>query len=124
MSPRPVYTTLSCLPLTSHGRRCNMTDDMLMCQSIALENLSRTIPLIGEDQKVVLLHSPFKGTTLFGGELAKLQKANTECASASASHLRGEVTHRGEVAVTEMIIDPPLQPQSPSHPSLAMVRPP
>ena len=28
-----------------------------------------------------LLHTPFKGTTLFGGELAKLQKANTKCAS-------------------------------------------
>ena len=34
-------------------------NDMLMLRSIALENLSRTIPLIDED----LLHAPFKGTT-------------------------------------------------------------
>ena len=50
--------------------------------SIALDNLPRTIPLIDEDQKVALLHAPFKGTFLFGGELAKLQEANTERASA------------------------------------------
>ena len=40
-----------------------MHNDMLMRRSIALENLSRTIPPIDEDQKVALLHAPFKGTT-------------------------------------------------------------
>ena len=45
----------------------------------ALENLSKTVPHIDEDQKMDLLHSPFKGTTTqFGGELAKLQKANPD----------------------------------------------
>ena len=57
-------------------------NDMLIRGSIALENLSRTISLIDEDQKVAFLHAPFKGTTLFRGELVKLQKANTERASA------------------------------------------
>ena len=56
-----------------------MTVDMLMCQSIALENLSRTIPPIGEDQRLFYFTHL---STLFGGELAKLQKANTEHASA------------------------------------------
>ena len=41
-----------------------------------------TIPPTDEDQKVALLHASFRGTTLFGGELAKMQKANTERASA------------------------------------------
>ena len=36
---------------------------------------------IDEDQKLALLHAPFKGTTLFGGELAKLQEANTKRAA-------------------------------------------
>ena len=40
--------------------------------------LRRTLPPIDEDQKLALLHAPFKGTTLFGGELAKLQEANTK----------------------------------------------
>ena len=53
-----------------------------MHRSIALDNMTRTIPPKDEDQKVPLLHARFKGTTLFGGELAKLQKANTERASA------------------------------------------
>ena len=57
-------------------------NDMLTHLSIALENLSRTIPPIDEDQKVSLRHVPFNGTTLFGGKLAKLQKVNTEHASA------------------------------------------
>ena len=43
-------------------------NDMLMRRSIALENLSRTIPPVDEDQKVALLHAPFKGTTLFRGK--------------------------------------------------------
>ena len=55
--------------------------NMLMSRSLALDNLSRTIPQIDSDQKVVLIHAPFKGTTLFKGELAKLQKANKEHAS-------------------------------------------
>ena len=55
---------------------------MLIHHSIALGNLSKTIPPIDEDQKVALLHAPFKDTTLFGGELAKLQKANMKHDSA------------------------------------------
>ena len=38
----------------------------------------RTVPPIGEDKKIDLLHSPLKGPALFGGALAKLQKVNTE----------------------------------------------
>ena len=47
-----------------------------MRRSLALDNLSRTIPSIDSDQRVALLHTPFKGTTyLFRGELAiQLQK--------------------------------------------------
>ena len=56
-------------------------NNMLMCRSMALDNLSRTIPPIDSDQKVALLHAPFKGTTHFGGKLAKLHRANKECAS-------------------------------------------
>ena len=56
---------------------------MLKCRSIALDNLTKTIPMIDEDQKMDLLHASFTLTTLFGVELlAKLQKANTELASA------------------------------------------
>ena len=51
---------------------------MLLRRSIALDCLERTLPPIDEDQKLALLHAPFKGTTLFGGELAKLQEANTK----------------------------------------------
>ena len=54
---------------------------MLMRRSIALDCLRRTLPPIDEDQKLALLHAPFKGTTLFGGELAKLQEANTKRAA-------------------------------------------
>ena len=50
---------------------------MLLRRSIALDCLRRTFPPIDDDQKLALLHAPFKGTTLFGGELAKLQEANT-----------------------------------------------
>ena len=57
-------------------------NNMLMRRSIALDNLSRTISPIDEDQKVALLHATFKGTTLLVGELSKLQKANTECRGA------------------------------------------
>ena len=52
--------------------------------SIGLDNMNKTIPPIDKDQKVALLHAPFKGTTVFGVELAKLQKANSERASALA----------------------------------------
>ena len=51
---------------------------MLMRRSVALNNLSKTLPLIDSDQRVALLHAPFKGTTLFGGEFAKIYKANKE----------------------------------------------
>ena len=54
---------------------------MLLRRSIALDCLRRTLPPIDEDQKLALLHAPFKGTTLFGGELAKLQEANTKRAA-------------------------------------------
>ena len=53
---------------------------MLMHCSIALDNLNKTISPI--DEEVALLHAPFMGTTLLGGELAKLPKANTERVSA------------------------------------------
>ena len=53
---------------------------MLLRHSIALDCLRKTLPPIDEDQRLALLHAPFKGTTLFGGELAKLQEANTKLA--------------------------------------------
>ena len=49
--------------------------------SIALD-CSKTVPTIDEDQEIDFLHAPFKFTTLFRGELAKLQKANTQHANA------------------------------------------
>ena len=54
---------------------------MLLRSSIALDCLERTLTPIDEDQKLALLHAPFKGTTLFGRELAKLQEANTKRAA-------------------------------------------
>ena len=45
---------------------------MLLRRSIALDCL--TLPPIDEDQKLALLHAPFNRTTLFGGELTKLQQ--------------------------------------------------
>ena len=54
---------------------------MLLRRSIALDCLRRTLPPIDDDQKLALLHASFKGTTLFGGELAKLQEANTKRAA-------------------------------------------
>ena len=51
---------------------------MLLRRTCALDNLKKTLHLIDEDQRLALLHAPFKGTTLFGGELAKHQEANTE----------------------------------------------
>ena len=54
---------------------------LLLRRSIALDCLERTLPPIDEDQKLALLHAPFKGTTLFGGELAKHQEANRKRAA-------------------------------------------
>ena len=54
---------------------------MLLRCSIALDCLRRTLPPIDDDQKLALLHAPFKGTMLFGGELAKLPEANTKRAA-------------------------------------------
>ena len=51
---------------------------MLLRRSIAIHCLRRTLPPIDDDQKLALLHAPFKGTTLFGGELAKLQEAKNK----------------------------------------------
>ena len=54
---------------------------MLLRSSVALDNLKNTLPPIDEDQRLALLHAPLKGTTLFRGELAKLQEANTKRAA-------------------------------------------
>ena len=54
---------------------------MLLRRSIALDCLERTLPPMDKNQKLALLHAPFKGTTLFGGELAKLQEANMKPAA-------------------------------------------
>ena len=54
---------------------------MLLRRSIALDCLRRTLPPIDDDKICSLLHASFKGITLFGGELAKLQEANTKCAA-------------------------------------------
>ena len=54
---------------------------MLMRRSVFLDNLSKTIPPIDPDQRMALLHAPLKGTTLFGGELAKVYRANKERSS-------------------------------------------
>ena len=55
--------------------------DVVKCRSIALDCLERTLPPIDEDQMLALFHASFKGTTLFRGELAKLQEANTKRAA-------------------------------------------
>ena len=47
---------------------------MFLRRSIALDNLRKTLLPIAEDQRLALLHASFKGTTLFGGELAKLKR--------------------------------------------------
>ena len=75
-----------------------------------LENLSKTIPPIDSDQRVALLHAPFKGTTLFGGELARLYRANKKPASS--------------VTRVEIGVDPPLCPQLINRPNLETVKPP
>ena len=116
---------------------------MLMRRSMALDNPSKAIPLIDSDQKVALPHAPFKGTTLFGGELSKLHRANKECASSVTVYpaatpraystkpypghedLSGKVAPpTGGVAGLEIRVYPPPQPQLLNHPSLEAVRPP
>ena len=52
-----------------------------MRRSVALDNLSKTIPPIDSDQRVALLYAPFRGNTLFRGELAKIYRSNKERAS-------------------------------------------
>ena len=54
---------------------------MLLHRSIVLDNLRKTLPPIGEDQRLALLHAPFTGTTLSRGELVKLQEVNTKRAA-------------------------------------------
>ena len=58
-----------------------MHNNLLMRLSIALDNLTKTIHPIDEDQKLLFSMRP-PSTTLFRGELAKLQKGNIEHASA------------------------------------------
>ena len=55
---------------------------MFLLSFVALENLKKTQSPIDEDQKLALLHAPFTETTLFGGDLDKLQEANTKRANA------------------------------------------
>ena len=43
--------------------------------------MSKTISPIDSDQKVALLHAPLSVLPFYGGELAKLHRANTERAS-------------------------------------------
>ena len=54
---------------------------MLLAAPFSLDCLRKTLPPIDEDQRLALLHASFKGTTLFGGELAKLQEANMKRAA-------------------------------------------
>ena len=82
---------------------------MLLRRSIALDCLERTLPPIDQDQKLALLHAPFRGTTLFGGELAKLQEANMKRRPSPCSlsqqrplHLTLHVLTRAVVRVSEM----------------------
>ena len=116
---------------------------MLMCRSVALDNLAETIPPIDPDQKVALLHAPFKGATLFGGEIAKLHRANKEHASSVTVYLAATLSltplsltqavvdpsgkvapPTGRVAGIEIRVDPLLRPQLLDRPCLEMVRPP
>ena len=100
---------------------------MLMPGFMALDNLSKTIPPIDSDQKVASLHAPIKGTTFFGGELAKLCKANKERANSVIVYpaLLGKMAPpAGGVAGIEIRVDPPLRPQLLNSPSLGMVKPP
>ena len=53
------------------------------------------MPPIDEDQKVALLHATFKGTTLFRGELAKLQKAPPPTCAPKSYTRHGRSLRRG-----------------------------
>ena len=64
----------------------SMHNHMLMRRSVVLDNLAKTVPPIDPDQRVSLLHAPFRGATLFWGELAKVYRANKELAS-SVTHV-------------------------------------
>ena len=116
---------------------------MLMRRSVVLDNLAKIIPPIDPDQRVALLHTPFRGTTLFRGELAKVYRANKEHASSNCftqqlpfsltplNLIQAEVDPSGRVAPptgavagTGIIEDPPLCQQLLDHPSLETVRPP
>ena len=115
---------------------------MLMHHSVALDNLSKTISLIDSNQKVSLLHALFKGTTLFGSELAKLHRANKEHASSVTVYPaatpqsyttkpypgHGRSFRKGGQSYRKCGMDrdhdPPLQPQLLDRPSLEPIRPP
>ena len=64
-----------------------MHNHNLMCRSVALDNMSKTIPPVDSNQKAALLHEPFKGTTLYRGKLAKLHRANKEHGSSVTVYL-------------------------------------
>ena len=86
---------------------------MLLRRSIALDCLERTLPPIDEDQKLALLHAPFKGTTLFGGELAKLQEANTKRAATFTVFPQPTVIFEGiktKVINNEGVLPPQVSP--------------
>ena len=61
-------------------------NDMLMRCSIALVNLPSTVPLIDENQKLYLLHVPFRGHILFGGVLTSLLCRQRTWNGSSPSH--------------------------------------
>ena len=87
---------------------------------------------------MALFHATFKGTTLFGGELAKLHRANKERASSVTVYSAaipqsystkpypgcGRSFRKGGMAGIEIRVDPPLRPQLLDRPSLEVVRPP
>ena len=76
-----LYLKLGLVAGSNFAWRICLHNHMLMRHSVALDNLSKTVPPIDSDQKVALLHAPFKGTTLFRMQLAKLHRANKEHAS-------------------------------------------
>ena len=87
---------------------------------MALDNLSKTISPIDSDQKVALLHAPFKGTTLFRGELDELHSANKELPlsltplsfTQAVVDLSGKVAPpTGRVTGIEIRVDPVIRQQ-------------
>ena len=118
-------------------------NNMLMRRSVALDNLSRTIPLIDSDSEGCLTSCTLQGYYPFEGELAKLHRANKEHASFVTVYLeaspqtystkpytgRGRSFRRvapptGEVAGIEIRVGPPLRPQLLNRPSHGTVKPP